>query len=125
MTRFYTKLESMYGKGFTNFLERGMKGLWPSLLSVEQWSCLFEETGFQIKSIESVIDNDFVPVWNVGMRPFSSQIINMYNHMKKGSIEDALKVKNEYKDIIRSFSNDFSVADEGGDSCGHLFVLKK
>ena len=126
MTRLYSLLANSYNDEFVKFIERDMRNLWPSLYTVNNWKKLFVEAGLSIKRVETVISEEYAPVWNIGMRPFSSQNISLYMIAKKYETEEANNIKQEYIDIVLSFAESFKVDGSMNDNAGgHLFVLEK
>ena len=123
---FYKDIEVLIGENAGRKIERGMIGLWPSLLTGSDWVETVEEIGFSVQCNLPVVDAEFMKFWAIGTRVQFMSSLYAYKTLKQLSATAALKYKhkvmNDYKDF---YSMD---ALRNIDSAGRgstLFVLKK
>lgn len=122
----YRSFRSAYGDQFANLIERGMTELWPTMYKYQEWVRIFEKVGFKVNNVEPLVRNDFVPLWNVGLRPIAPFLIEMANHYRNSEGDTFLNMKSRWCSLFTELAKPFLCAADSLESAGtHLYVLEK
>ena len=91
-------LEEDFSEKGISILDRQRRATMPGLKKYDEWKNIFENAGFKIEDVISVIPNKrIVDIWNIGLRPISHLLIKM---SKSLSLEERIKVKQEWVNIF-------------------------
>lgn len=125
---FYRELEKVYPPGWVSVIERGMRNIWPTMMEMKEWMEVFTRQGLKVRDIQSLVSRDFIPVWNVGLRPIAPFTVKMSNALRSYNIELLREIKHEWVSFFYEMALPFYEKEVMVDveKAGiHLFIMEK
>lgn len=115
-----------HGHQWAKILDRGIyENISKHCYSKSIWESIFKKYNLRVKSHNSYMSEEFVKLWNIGLRPYSPFLIEMSNYI---SLERRSKIKKrlvkELTPLLSSYV-DFESNRRQNENCFHLFELVK
>lgn len=114
-------------KKYLNYFDRGYNSLIHQCYSTNEWTDIFQNSGFEVVDHHLYLTNPVMEIWNTGTRPIAPLLINMASKLP---LEARKEVKAEWIDYFSRFLKpiiegelDRKVSEN--DAAFHFFVLEK
>jgi len=126
MIDLYKHLEQKYPDEWIKLIERNMRNIWPTMHSSEEWLRILESYGFQINSQKAVCNDELAKIWNVGLRPLTSELVKLSKIAIKYQEKEFIKIKQSWVELMMQLSQPFMYNSENMDSAtDYLFSAIK
>jgi len=114
------------GYKWAKILDRGIyKNVGKHCYTFEKWESIFNKIGFKIENHSNFLTEEFIKLWNIGLRPYSPFLIEMSNKLDVNSRTKIKKrVIKEMMPLLKSYV-DYEMTKVGKNNCFHMFVLSK
>jgi len=121
---FYAQLDRGFAPEWVGLVERNMRQAWPIQFSVDGWTALFRTAGFRDISVVPLLNRQFAPVWNIGLRPLAPLLIRVAELARAHNQQELAEIKAEWTGLFRELAAPFvEPAPRVSEAGTHLYVL--
>lgn len=126
LIRFYKELEKDFSPSWLSLIERNMRGIWPIMHSASGWQRVFENAGFTLLDVKPIAGTRYARMWNIGLRPIASELLQFREIAKKHEPEKLLQIKKSWCGFFKeALLPLLTHGNNPEDSAEILFVLEK